>query len=172
MHRVGSAGNTSNSSRPRKEKRLTYVLNDSDDPKVKCSFLFMWLLNSPCVLLDSGNDFGYQITSYAWLLNSVICHYTWECAFFMQHCAGVNCLAVYTSPSSDHCDYLFTGSRDGTLKRWALGDDGATCTATFESHVDWVYIPPHTILYFHLKFAFYWIPWKETRNHLIWDCCC
>ncbi|CAA6670540.1 unnamed protein product [Spirodela intermedia] len=87
MHRVGSAGNTSNSSRPRKEKRLTYVLNDSDDPK---------------------------------------------------HCAGVNCLAVYKSPSSDHSDYLFTGSRDGTLKRWALGDDGATCSATFESHVDWV----------------------------------
>ena len=34
MHRVGSAGNTSNSSRPRKEKRLTYVLNDSDDTRV------------------------------------------------------------------------------------------------------------------------------------------
>lgn len=34
MHRVGSAGNTSNSSRPRKEKRLTYVLNDADDKKV------------------------------------------------------------------------------------------------------------------------------------------
>lgn len=34
MHRVGSAGNTNNSSRPRKEKRLTYVLNDADDTKV------------------------------------------------------------------------------------------------------------------------------------------
>lgn len=34
MHRVGSAGNTSNSTRPRKEKRLTYVLNDADDTKV------------------------------------------------------------------------------------------------------------------------------------------
>lgn len=35
MHRVGSAGNTSSSVRPRKEKRLTYVLNDADDTKVR-----------------------------------------------------------------------------------------------------------------------------------------
>lgn len=34
MHRVASAGNTSNSTRPRKEKRLTYVLKDTDDTKV------------------------------------------------------------------------------------------------------------------------------------------
>ncbi|KAF3454371.1 hypothetical protein FNV43_RR04818 [Rhamnella rubrinervis] len=87
MHRVGSAGNTSNSTRPRKEKRLTYVLNDADDTK---------------------------------------------------HCAGINCLAVLRSSVSDRSDYLFTGSRDGTLKRWALAEDAATCSATFESHVDWV----------------------------------
>ncbi|VFQ94405.1 unnamed protein product [Cuscuta campestris] len=87
MHRVASVGNTSNSSRPRKEKRLTYVLNDADDTK---------------------------------------------------HCAGVNCLAVSKSSVPDECDYIFTGSRDGTLKRWALAEDGATCSATFESHVDWV----------------------------------
>ncbi|VFQ60441.1 unnamed protein product [Cuscuta campestris] len=87
MHRVASVGNTSNSSRPRKEKRLTYVLNDADDTK---------------------------------------------------HCAGVNCLAVSNSSVPDECDYIFTGSRDGTLKRWALAEDGATCSATFESHVDWV----------------------------------
>ncbi|KAF7817856.1 WD repeat-containing protein 48 [Senna tora] len=89
MHRVGSAGNANNSTRPRKEKRLTYVLNDSDDTK---------------------------------------------------HCAGINCLAVLTSSVSDgfESDYLFTGSRDGTLKRWALAEDAATCSATFESHVDWV----------------------------------
>ncbi|KAA8544996.1 hypothetical protein F0562_019787 [Nyssa sinensis] len=87
MHRVGSAGNTSNSVRPRKEKRLTYVLNDTDDTK---------------------------------------------------HCAGINCLALLKSALPDGLDYLFTGSRDGTLKRWALADDGATCSATFESHVDWV----------------------------------
>lgn len=37
MHRVGSAGNNSNSVRPRKEKRLTYVLSDADDTKVKQS---------------------------------------------------------------------------------------------------------------------------------------
>lgn len=40
MHRVGSAGNTNNSTRPRKEKRLTYVLNDSDDTKVNSLFLY------------------------------------------------------------------------------------------------------------------------------------
>ncbi|ONK61544.1 uncharacterized protein A4U43_C08F31070 [Asparagus officinalis] len=87
MHRVGSAGNTSNSTRPRKEKRLTYVLNETEDAK---------------------------------------------------HCAGVNCLAVLKDSPSGSCDYLFTGSRDGTLKRWALSDDEASCSVTFESHVDWV----------------------------------
>ncbi|XP_050384110.1 uncharacterized protein LOC126800744 isoform X2 [Argentina anserina] len=86
MHRVGSAGNTSNSSRPRKEKRLTYVLSDADDRK---------------------------------------------------HCAGINCLAVLKGSESGS-DYLFTGSRDGTLKRWGVTEDAATCSATFESHVDWV----------------------------------
>ncbi|KAI0511773.1 hypothetical protein KFK09_012405 [Dendrobium nobile] len=86
MHRVASAGNTSNSTRPRKEKRLTYVLKDTDDTK---------------------------------------------------HCAGINCLSVLKSSSSS-CDYLFTGSRDGTLKRWAIADDQASCFATYESHVDWV----------------------------------
>ncbi|KAA3487316.1 WD repeat-containing protein 48-like [Gossypium australe] len=87
MHRVGSAGNNANSNRPRKEKRLRFVLSDTDDTK---------------------------------------------------HCAGINCLAVLKSSFSDGCNYLFTGSRDGTLKRWALDDDAATCSATFESHVDWV----------------------------------
>ncbi|PPS04830.1 hypothetical protein GOBAR_AA15840 [Gossypium barbadense] len=87
MHRVGSAANNGNSNRPRKEKRLTYVLSDANDRK---------------------------------------------------HCAGLNCLAVLQSSASDGCNYLFTGSRDGTLKRWALGKDAATCSATFESHVDWV----------------------------------
>ncbi|CAJ1960988.1 unnamed protein product [Sphenostylis stenocarpa] len=87
MHRVGSASNGNNSTRPRKEKRLTYVLNDSDDTK---------------------------------------------------HCAGINCLSLLTSASSDGSDYLFTGSRDGRLKRWLLGVDAGICSATFESHVDWV----------------------------------
>ncbi|CAN1167976.1 WD repeat-containing protein 48 [Linum perenne] len=87
MHRVGSAGNTSNSVRGRKEKRLTYVLKEADDTK---------------------------------------------------HCAGVNCLTVLKSSVSSENDYLFTGSRDGTLKRWEVSEDAATCSATFESHVDWV----------------------------------
>jgi WD40 repeat protein len=47
-------------------------------------------------------------------------------------------LAVLKSAASDESDYLFTGSRDGKLKRWALGVDAATCSATFESHSDWV----------------------------------
>ncbi|KAI4298093.1 hypothetical protein MLD38_040475 [Melastoma candidum] len=85
MHRVGSAGNTAGSTRPRKEKRLTYVLKYADDSK---------------------------------------------------HCAGINCLAL--SSTSEAQDYLFTGSRDGTLKRWALEENTASCSATFESHVDWV----------------------------------
>ncbi|KAL9267413.1 WD repeat-containing protein [Drosera capensis] len=87
MHRVGSVGNTTGSSRPRKEKKLTYVLNSTDDTK---------------------------------------------------HTGGVNCLAVLKSSVSSQHDYLFTGSRDGTLKRWQLTEDSATCSATFESHVDWV----------------------------------
>lgn len=41
MHRVGSAGNTCSSSRPRKEKRFTYVLNDADDKKVRQFFLIL-----------------------------------------------------------------------------------------------------------------------------------
>ncbi|XP_076946113.1 uncharacterized protein LOC143617437 [Bidens hawaiensis] len=86
MHRVGIAGSASNSVRSRKEKRFTYVLNDTDDTK---------------------------------------------------HCAGVNCLAVLKPSKPDNSSYLFTGSRDGTLKRWELNED-ATCSATFESHVDWV----------------------------------
>lgn len=47
MHRVGSAGNTSNSTRPRKEKRLTYVLNDADNTKVnlhKVDFMYIIFL--------------------------------------------------------------------------------------------------------------------------------
>lgn len=58
--------------------------------------------------------------------------------FSLQHCAGINCLAVLKSSVADGCDYLFTGSRDSTLKRWSLAEDGAACSSTFESHVDWV----------------------------------
>ncbi|CAL9077236.1 uncharacterized protein LOC135585291 isoform X3 [Musa acuminata AAA Group] len=82
MHRVTSSNNTSGSTRHRKEKRLTYVLND--------------------------------------------------------HCAGINCLSVLKSAPPNGCDYLFTGSRDGTIKRWALNNTEASYSATFESHVDWV----------------------------------
>ncbi|CAH2055060.1 unnamed protein product [Thlaspi arvense] len=87
MHRVGSAGSNGGSVRTRKEKKLTYVLNDANDTK---------------------------------------------------HCAGINCLDVLKSSVSSDQSYLFTGSRDGTLKRWAFDEDATFCSATFESHVDWV----------------------------------
>ena len=45
-------------------------------------------------------------------------------------------------------EYLFSGSRDGTLKRWELGADEAVCGATFESHVDWVFIRTMEIGFF------------------------
>lgn len=65
----------------------------------------------------------------------MLCVESW---LFLQHCAGINCLALLAPAVSDGSDYLFTGSRDGRLKRWALAEDAATCSATFESHVDWV----------------------------------
>ncbi|CAM6097082.1 unnamed protein product [Calypogeia fissa] len=87
MPPVGSTVNTANPTRPRKEKRFTYVLRDSNDYK---------------------------------------------------HCSGINCVKVGRSVEGVERDFLFTGSRDGTLKRWELGEDTAACRATFESHVDWV----------------------------------
>jgi WD repeat-containing protein 48 len=42
------------------------------------------------------------------------------------------------STFSSTSDYLFSGSRDGTLKRWELNNGDASFSATFESHVDWV----------------------------------
>lgn len=86
---MGSTGNAANAARPRKERRLTYVLSDSNDSK---------------------------------------------------HCSGINCLAISRSPVHDDKgdDVLFSGSRDGTLKRWEVTDETATFCATFESHVDWV----------------------------------
>eukprot|EP00250_Pteridium_aquilinum_P009427 c18661_g1_i1 orf=203-2506(+) len=88
MHRVGSAGNVA-ATRPRKERRLTYVLSDSQEPK---------------------------------------------------HCSGINCLTVRSLPASDgeSSAIVFSGSRDGTLKRWESSDRATVCTGTFESHIDWV----------------------------------
>ncbi|KAK6128923.1 hypothetical protein DH2020_037327 [Rehmannia glutinosa] len=121
MHRVASSGNASNSVRPRKEKRLTYVLNDADDTKVE--------LNR-CVPVNEGLYERYVSITLPPAPNVD--------SEAIVHCAGINCLAVLKSPEPYGCDYLFTGSRDSTLKRWALAEDGATCSATFESHVDWV----------------------------------
>uniref|UniRef100_A0A7I4BYF2 Uncharacterized protein n=1 Tax=Physcomitrium patens TaxID=3218 RepID=A0A7I4BYF2_PHYPA len=91
MHLVGSTGNTANSTRPRKERRMTYVLRDSNDSK---------------------------------------------------HCSGINSVTVPNGFKGDNeGEYLFSASRDGTLKRWELGGDEAVCGATFESHVDWTWKP-------------------------------
>ncbi|MCO5600149.1 hypothetical protein L7F22_054257 [Adiantum nelumboides] len=89
MHRVGSANNVANSTRPRKEHRLTYVLCDSQEPK---------------------------------------------------HCSGINCLTVKSPPSSHGGSsvFVFSGSRDGTVKRWESRDEATIRTGTFESHIDWV----------------------------------
>ncbi|KAH9603966.1 hypothetical protein KSS87_023569 [Heliosperma pusillum] len=125
MHRVGSTGNASGSNRPRKEKRFTYVLNASDDSKV--CYIFAFLSSHSYVSIYVCDMCGSCNT----LLNPItVC---WN-----SHCAGINCLDVLKSTSSDRSDYLFTGCRDGTLKRWALDEESATCSATFESHVDWV----------------------------------
>ncbi|KAH7285283.1 hypothetical protein KP509_33G020800 [Ceratopteris richardii] len=57
-----------------------------------------------------------------------------------NHYSTVNCLSLYSDPAhvTEVKDVLFTGSRDGTLKRWELTDAATTCCATFESHTDWV----------------------------------
>ena len=62
----------------------------------------------------------------------------------LQHCSGINCLTGPNGLKRDtRGEFLFSGSRDGTLKRWELGVGVAVCGATFESHVDWVFF--HTI---------------------------
>lgn len=71
----------------------------------------------------------------------ILCITPIKFVIYLQHCAGINCLAVLKSTEQDGRDYLFTGSRDGTLKRWALQEDSATFCSTFESHVDWVQAP-------------------------------
>ncbi|XP_024183180.1 uncharacterized protein LOC112188317 isoform X2 [Rosa chinensis] len=43
----------------------------------------------------------------------------------------------FLKASTSGSDYLFTGSCDGTLKRWVVAEDAANSSATFESHVDW-----------------------------------
>lgn len=92
MQRVASAGNTAAVTRPRKERRVTYVVRSSDEA---------------------------------------------------THCSGVNALQVGSSflddsGTSGEGDKLFSGSRDGTIKRWDLQSTEPSCGATFESHVDWV----------------------------------
>ncbi|KAK4345210.1 hypothetical protein RND71_035386 [Anisodus tanguticus] len=105
MHRLASSGNTFSSVRARKEKRLTYVLNDADHTKdVTRAQLHFWRVEHSCAVVA----------------------------------AKAAELVDWKSSSPGGSEHLFTGSRDGTLKRWALAEDGATCCATFESHVDWV----------------------------------
>lgn len=55
-----------------------------------------------------------------------------------RHCSGINALVISKLSLHGGNDFLFSGSRDGTLKRWELADNSTACSATFESHVDWV----------------------------------
>lgn len=60
--------------------------------------------------------------------------------FGLQHCSGINCVTGPNGLKGENGgEYLFSGSRDGTLKRWDFGAGEAVCGATFESHVDWVF---------------------------------
>jgi WD40 repeat protein len=77
--------------------------------------------------------------------------------FVFQHCAGINCLSYLNASASGTSDYLFTGSRDGTLKRWEYQNGDANFSATFESHVDWVCFPWSLFqlnLYFEIVIAY------------------
>ncbi|KAG6519057.1 hypothetical protein ZIOFF_022546 [Zingiber officinale] len=122
MHRVASSNNTSGSDRPpQKEKRLSYVLNDGDDKKVPKYHITLTLLSLTYIYTLCSSNYIFSLR--------FLC---------LQHCAGVNCVVVSKPSVSDGHDYVFTGSRDGTLKRWVVTDDEASCSATFESHVDWV----------------------------------
>lgn len=74
MHRVGSAGNNANSNRPRKEKRLRYVLSDTDDTKVKFFrfiYLFIYILSlvTPLSFIIEVNKFSSFIMYSAVIRN-------------------------------------------------------------------------------------------------------
>ncbi|KAG8384397.1 hypothetical protein BUALT_Bualt04G0113800 [Buddleja alternifolia] len=193
MHRVAS-GNGANGVRARKEKRLTYVLSDTDNTKLKrititeqeehdtFNAIEYSTRRFKFLMLTKGDGWSYGGVSCAsneGLLEGVVSTYFKSNVFRIQlikflhlkachillfmllitlstrehilkqfcltkgalnfvHCAGINCLAILKSSGPNEFDHLFTGSRDGTLKRWALAEGGATCSATFESHVDWV----------------------------------
>ena len=51
MHRVGSAGSNGGSVRTRKEKKLTYVLNDANDTKVSFFTPIWFIAIRSCVTL-------------------------------------------------------------------------------------------------------------------------
>lgn len=89
----------------------------------------------------------YTIDDFINVSKVVVPHVALFGILLLQHCAGINCLAVLKSSVSNGVDYLFTGSRDGTLKRWSLADDVGSCSATFESHVDWVHSFFHVVFY-------------------------
>ncbi|KAJ6305761.1 hypothetical protein OIU78_021151 [Salix suchowensis] len=109
MHRVGSAGNTTNSVRPRKEKRLAYVLSDADDTK-HCAGI-----NCLKVLKSTVSN-GY----------SASCSATYE-----SHVDWVNDVVLAGDSTLVSC------SSDTTLKTWNCLSDG-TCTKTLRQHSDYV----------------------------------
>lgn len=51
----------------------------------------------------------------------------------MQHCAGINALAV-----SQDQHFLWTASRDSTIKQWDVSEDEPRLMYDLQGHVDWV----------------------------------
>lgn len=116
-----------------------------------------FIANKKVVLKGYGSTYHHIYNVYAtadWILIfavSSVVHFR-----YLQHCAGINCLSLLNSLGQDECDYLFTGSRDGTLKRWALAEDAAAWSATFESHVDWVHSFCSLLFSFFISLYFLW----------------
>lgn len=63
MHRVGSAGSNGGSVRTRKEKKLTYVLNDANDTKVRLFYTNTVYCHPE--LCYSMFDFYFLVPSYS-----------------------------------------------------------------------------------------------------------
>ncbi|KAH0905121.1 hypothetical protein HID58_044624, partial [Brassica napus] len=67
-----------------------------------------------------------EFVSFAWIPRDqnvqadIMAKHALAVANVLRHCAGINCLDVLNSSVSSDKSYLFTGSRDGTLKRWAF----------------------------------------------------
>nr|CAD1833969.1 unnamed protein product [Ananas comosus var. bracteatus] len=102
MQRVGSGSTTSGSTRPRKEKRLSYVLNDADDTKVNDAVL------TGSTLVSCSSD----TTLKTWnSLSDGACTST-----LRQHSDYVNCLATAVKNSN----IIASGGLGGEVFIWDI----------------------------------------------------